>query len=358
MLAPGQWIGILGGGQLARMLALAAAPLGLKVHIFAPDGDCPAGDVCAARTIAAYDDLAALSAFGRSVDIVTYEFENVPLVTARHLAAFVPIHPNPQALAIAQDRLTEKDSLNQTGLPTTTYAAINRSDDIEPALAHVGLPAVIKTRRLGYDGKGQALVRSIDDARRAFAEMAQAPAIAEGFVGFDREISVIVARSADGQSACYDPTWNQHGDHILRRSLVPSGCSRALESAAIAQAKIIADALDYIGVLGVEFFVCGEKLLINEIAPRVHNSGHWTQDGCAVSQFEQHIRCIAGWPLGPVVRHFDVIMDNLIGDDVLAWPQLAKDPSARIHLYGKGNPSPGRKMGHVNRLYPMGQRPD
>ncbi len=358
MLAPGSTIGILGGGQLARMMALAAAPLGFRVHILAPESDCPAADVSAFHLCADYTNEAALEQFAGGVDAVTYEFENVPLVAARILANRVPIWPDPHALAVSQDRLVEKQFLNRSGLATAPFEPIDHADQIPLALVRLGLPAILKTRRMGYDGKGQVLIRSADEAARAFAAIGQSPAVLEGFVSFQREISVIAARAISGQIACYDPAWNRHDDHILRQSLIPSGCGPEIESDALAKAKKIAEALNYVGVLGIEFFVTADGLLINEIAPRVHNSGHWTIDGCALSQFEQHIRCVAGWPLGPVIRHADAIMDNLIGDDVLNWAELAHDPTARLHLYAKGSPRPGRKMGHVTRLYPIGQRPE
>jgi 5-(carboxyamino)imidazole ribonucleotide synthase len=358
MLAPGSTIGILGGGQLARMMALAAAPLGLRVHIYAPEADCPAGDVAYQVTRAAYDDTQALDEFAGAIDALTYEFENVPVEAAARIGARVPAHPDPGALSVAQDRVTEKTFLNSAGIPTASFVAIAAVDEIPKALARLGLPAILKTRRLGYDGKGQVLIRDEAMAAQAFAAIGAAPAILEGFVRFEREISVIAARNEDGQTATFDPSWNQHSDHILRRSLVPCGLSAALIDQARQMAIAIADALHYVGVLGVEFFVTDSGLLVNEIAPRVHNSGHWTLDGCSVSQFEQHIRCVAGWPLGPTTRHSDAIMDNLIGDDVLDWPKYAADLSARLHLYGKGAPSPGRKMGHVTRLYRLDARPD
>lgn len=351
MLQPGSTIGILGGGQLGRMLALAAAPLGFKVHIFAPDAECPAAEVAAHWTRAEYDDLAALDRFAGSIDALTYEFENVSVPAAERIAARVAARPAPRALAIAQDRLTEKDFLNAAGCPTGPYRSADDADAVARAVRELGPPAILKTRRFGYDGKGQVLIRDPGEAPAAVAAIGRAPAIVEGFVTFEREVSVIAARDVHGAVACYDPVWNLHRDHILHRSVVPSGLDPAVEAEARATAERIIRALDYVGVLGVEMFVTADgAILVNEIAPRVHNSGHWTMDACPVSQFEQHIRCVAGWPLGPVARHHDVEMVNLIGDDVAAWRALAAEPGARLHLYGKAEARPGRKMGHVNRI--------
>jgi len=358
MPAPGTIIGILGGGQLARMMAQAAVSLDLRVHIFAPEVRCPTDDLCPMRTRADYDDQSALDAFARAVDVATFEFENVPVEAVQRIALQKPVCPNAEALRISQDRLIEKRFLNDIGIATAPYAGLDAPEGAGDVADRLGLPAVLKTRRLGYDGKGQAMVRSVADLQAGFLANGSMPAIVEGFVPFEREISVIVARDRAGHIGCYDPAWNRHGGHILRQSLVPSGLSAEIEEDAKSIARRIVNALDYIGVLGVEFFVTDDALLVNEIAPRVHNSGHWTMNACAVSQFEQHIRCVAGMPLGPFDRFADVIMDNLIGDDVLARDELIADPDARVHFYGKGAPRPGRKMGHVNRLYALGTRPD
>ena len=353
-LPPGSTIGILGGGQLGRMLARAAARLGLKCHIFCPDPDSPAFDVAAARTRAAYEDEDALNAFARAVDVVTYEFENIDVGAAERLAGVVPVRPGPRALAVSQDRLTEKGFLRDLGIATAPFAAVDNQASVNAALASLGTPAVLKTRRFGYDGKGQAMIRTPEDAGAALSAMHGASAILEGFVAFSREVSVIAARGLDGGLAVYDVAENVHRSGILHTSTVPARV-RA-ETAADAQriATKILEALDYIGVIGVEFFVAGqggsERLLVNEFAPRVHNSGHWTEDACAVSQFENHIRAVAGWPLGPTARHSDVVMENLIGAEEEDWLRLAADPEARLHLYGKSEARPGRKMGHVNRL--------
>ena len=351
MLAPGSVIGILGGGQLARMMALAAAPLGFKIHIYAPESDCPAADCAQSWTRADYDDAQALDAFAKCVSVVTYEFENVPVTAAQRLGQRVSVYPDPQALGVSQDRVIEKEFLNGIGIKTAPFAAISASGDLNGALRQLGSPAILKTRRLGYDGKGQSMVSSVVDAVQAFDAMGAVPAILEGFVNFEREISIIAARDQNGICGFYDPAWNEHRHHILHRSAVPCGVDQSLIDQAGEIGIQILNALNYVGVLGVEFFVTPSGLLVNEIAPRVHNSGHWTMDACAVSQFEQHIRCVAGWPLGPMTRHFDAVMENLIGEEVNAWSSLAADPAARLHLYGKAEIKPGRKMGHINRLY-------
>ncbi|MEQ8282470.1 MAG: 5-(carboxyamino)imidazole ribonucleotide synthase [Parvibaculum sp.] len=357
-IAPGGRIGILGGGQLGRMLAMAAAELGHKCHIYCPDDEVPAADVAAALTRAAYDDAAALARFADSVDVVTYEFENVPAETARILSAHAPVRPGALALATAQDRLTEKNFLKQRGIATAPFADVADTDDLAKALAAIGTPAVLKTRRMGYDGKGQAKILSAKAAGAAWAAIGKLPAILEGFIDFEREISVVVARGQDGEVAAYDPVENLHANHILDRTYAPAALTPALADEARAIAAKIVSELDYVGVMGVEMFVGrGDKLLVNEIAPRVHNSGHWTMDACAVSQFEQHIRAICGWPLGDPARHADAVMTNLIGADAGEWTALAAEPGAKLHLYGKAEARPGRKMGHVNRLFPLGKRP-
>jgi 5-(carboxyamino)imidazole ribonucleotide synthase len=353
-LRPGMTIGILGGGQLGRMLALAAAELGFSCHIYCPDRESPAFAVSAHHTIAAYDDEAALAAFAGSASAVTFEFENVPAATARFLAERVPLLPNPRALEVAQDRLAEKTLLNELGIPLAAYAEVGAPADMYSAIAKTGRPAVLKTRRMGYDGKGQAIIRAGDDPAAAWRSIGEQSAVLEAFVPFEREVSVVLARGHDGAARAYDLTENEHLAGILARSTVPAAVSDEIAADAVAIAERIAAALDFIGVLAVEMFVLGPgaqpRLLVNEIAPRVHNSGHWTQDGCHVSQFEQHIRAIAGWPLGDPRRHSNVTMTNLIGDDIAGWPALAAEPGARLHLYGKLDSRPGRKMGHVNRI--------
>jgi len=356
-LAPGSTIGIFGGGQLGRMLALAAAPLGLKCHIYCPDAQSPAFDVAAAATIAAYDDGDALDRFAGSVDAVTYEFENIDLAAVKRLAGPVPVRPGARALAVAQDRLAEKTFLREAGIAVAPFAAVEGAADLDDALAGIGRPAVLKTRRLGYDGKGQVKIAADTDAAGALQQVGGAASVVEGFVEFAREVSVIAVRGGDGASASYDVAENVHRDHILHTSTVPAAIAPDTASKARRIAEQIMSALDYVGVLGVEFFVTDdggeESLLVNEIAPRVHNSGHWTQDACAVSQFENHIRAVAGWPLGPTGRHADAVMTNLVGAEAEAWTALGADRQARLHLYGKSETRPGRKMGHVNRLGPL-----
>ena len=348
-LPVGATVGILGGGQLGRMLAVAAARLGLKTHIFEPGAGAPAGDVAHQVTTASYDDEAALTAFGTAVDVITYEFENIPTSALDLLETLAPIHPGRQALATSQDRLTEKTFLQELGLQTAPFADVANAADLEVAIASIGTPAILKTRRLGYDGKGQARIMSPDDAAAALADMAGAPAILEGFVNFSHEVSVIGARGPDGAVSCYDPGENVHDAGILRTTTVPAKLSPSQRTDAVLIAARILNALDYVGVMGVELFVTPQGLIVNEIAPRVHNSGHWTQNGCTICQFEQHIRAVAGWPLGDGSRHADVVMENLIGDDMDRVPELAKTDAA-IHLYGKAEVKPGRKMGHVNRV--------
>ena len=354
-LAPGATIGILGGGQLGRMLSMAAARLGLHSHIYEPAPDPPAAQVAARLTTAGYDDAEALARFADSVDVITWEFENVPAEALDLLEARAPVRPNRPALAISQDRLTEKQFLAGLGLATAPFAPVDSAEQLDAALGRIGTPAILKTRRFGYDGKGQAPIASPGEAAPALAALAGAPAILEGHVRFEREISVIGARAADGQVVCYDPGENLHEAGILRRTTVPARLPPGRDSEARRIARRILEALDYVGVLGVELFVTAAGLVVNEIAPRVHNSGHWTQDGCQIDQFEQHIRAIALWPLGDGRRHSDIEMRNLIGEEVAQVPRLARDPACAIHLYGKAETRPGRKMGHVNRrLGPAG----
>ncbi|WP_284162758.1 5-(carboxyamino)imidazole ribonucleotide synthase [Frigidibacter sp. SD6-1] len=349
-LAPGSTIGILGGGQLGRMLSVAAARIGYRTHVYEPSANPPAADVAHKVTTAPYEDEAALSAFASSVDVITYEFENVPTSALDLLESLRPIRPNRKALATSQDRLLEKDFLSSIGLTTAPYAAVDDAAGLDAAIARIGAPAILKTTRLGYDGKGQARILSAADAPGALAAMNGAPAVLEGFVTFSREVSVIAARSLSGEVAAYDPGENVHRDGILHTTTVPARLSPAERTDAVLLAARILNALDYVGVMGVELFVTDQGLVVNEIAPRVHNSGHWTQNGCAIDQFEQHIRAVAGWPLGDGSRHADVEMENLIGDDVLRVPDLARQKNTAIHLYGKAEARPGRKMGHVNRI--------
>jgi 5-(carboxyamino)imidazole ribonucleotide synthase len=359
-LKPGDSIGILGGGQLGRMLAMAASRLGFKCQVFSPDPDSPAFDVVLHATCAEYADVEALELFANDVDVITYEFENVPAAAAMVLAARRPVLPDYKVLETTQDRLAEKELAARLGIATAAYADVSSVEGLRTAIARIGLPAVVKTRRFGYDGKGQAIIRDGDDLDRVWIELATKSAILEAFIPFEREISVIAARGADGNVECYDVTENEHGDHILKISRVPAAISDALAAQARDIAETIANALNYIGVLAVEMFVVpgdnGPTLLVNEIAPRVHNSGHWTLDGASVSQFEQHIRAIAGWPLGKAVRHGTVTMTNLIGDEVLTYEKWLTIPGATVHLYAKGVPRPGRKMGHVTQVTPPDQK--
>lgn len=336
-------IGILGGGQLGRMLSAAASRLGLRCHIFEP-GAAPAGDVAWRVTTAPYEDEAALRAFADSVDVITYEFENVPTSALDLLESLRPIRPGRRALAVSQDRLTEKTFLTDIGLTVAPFADVPDQGALDDAIARIGRPSILKTRRMGYDGKGQVRIGE------GPADWTGAPSVLEGFIYFTAEISVIIARGTNGQVAAFDPGLNVHEGGILRTTTVPCGLPGRVTTDAVLIAARIANALDYVGVLGVELFVTPEGLIVNEIAPRVHNSGHWTQAGCAVDQFEQHIRAVAGLPLGDGKRHVDVVMENLIGDDMNRVPALLAQPRTQVHLYGKGQARPGRKMGHVNRI--------
>jgi 5-(carboxyamino)imidazole ribonucleotide synthase len=349
-LPQGSIIGILGGGQLGRMLALAAARLGMRTHIYCPDPQSPAFDVTPRSTVARYDDEAALEAFAAAVDVVTYEFENVPARTAEFLAQRKPLRPGANALAVAQDRLAEKAFLTVNRIAVAPFAAIPNVEQLKEELGEIGLPAVLKTTRMGYDGKGQRTIRKKSEAAAAFEALSPKPLVLEAFVPFEKEISVVVARNAAGDVAAFDPAENLHRDHILKTSTVPAGVKRRTARQAREIADRIVTALDYVGVLGVEFFVLADgSLLVNEIAPRVHNSGHWTEAVCITDQFEQHIRAVCNWPLGSPARLADVTMENLIGDEIAAIPgQLG--PAERPHAYGKSESRPGRKMGHINRV--------
>jgi 5-(carboxyamino)imidazole ribonucleotide synthase len=350
---PGSTIGILGGGQLARMLALAAGRLGLNCHIYAPEQDSPAFQVSAGRTIAQYNDELALRKFAAGVDVVTYEFENVPGACVAFLEALVPVRPNSRALATTQNRIKEKTLANELGAKTAAFAAVNSLEDLQTAVGRVGIPAILKTNSMGYDGKGQAKILSASDIEAAWKAMNDAPSILERFVDFDLEVSVVAARAVDSAFAAFDVAENVHRNHILHQSRVPARVGAEVQRNAVAVARQVMDALDYVGVMGIEFFVAGDGLYVNEMAPRVHNSGHWTQDACVVSQFEQHIRAVAGWTLGDPVRHSDVVMTNLLGDDVAQWAELASRNQTGLHLYGKAEARPGRKMGHFNQISPL-----
>lgn len=349
-LPPGATIGILGGGQLGRMLAVAAARLGLRSHIYEPSANPPAGQVADRVTTAPWEDAAALAAFAAAVDVVTYEFENVPAAALDAIEALRPIRPGRRALAVSQDRIAEKTFLAGLGLSLAPFHPVRDGATLEAALAAVGTPAILKTARFGYDGKGQARIASRTGAPAALAEMSGAEAVLEGFVEFRCEISAIAARGLGGEVVAYDPGENLHREGILRSTRVPARITAGERTEAVLIAGRILNALDYVGVLGVELFVTAQGLLVNEIAPRVHNSGHWTQNGCLIDQFEQHVRAVAGWPLGDGSRIADVEMENLIGEDIGRLPAIAAEPRAAIHLYGKAEARPGRKMGHVNRI--------
>ena len=354
-LPPGATVGILGGGQLGRMLAMAAARLGLRTHVLDPAADGPAAQVATMATAAAWEDADAVRRFAETCDVVTYEWENIPAAALDAIEAVRPLHPPRQAIEASADRLGEKRFLQGLGLSTAPFESVDDAAALDAAITAIGLPAILKTRRLGYDGRGQARLSRPEDAASALEAMAGASAILEGFVAFDAEISVIAARGANGETAAFEPGLNVHEGGILRTTAVPSGLPLVVRQDAILATARILSALDYVGVIGVEFFVRGRDLVVNEFAPRVHNSGHWTQGGCAVDQFEQHIRAVAGWPLGDGSRHADCTMENLIGAEVERASEIAGESGAQIHLYGKGAWRAGRKMGHVNRFRPMGR---
>ncbi len=353
VLAPGATIGILGGGQLGRMTALAATQLGYRCHVFASRPDSPGAQVCGAATVADFSDPAALDRFAAAVDVATFEFENIPAATVRRVAAAKPVLPRPEILEITQDRLREKDFLRSIEVATTTYREISGAADLARALRDFGCPAVLKTVRMGYDGKGQVTVTAETRPEDAWRRMSGQAGILEGFVDFACEISVIVARGQDGAWATYPPVENQHAAHILDTTIAPARIKRETAMRAEAIARHVAEQLDLVGVLAVEMFVTKPgEILVNELAPRPHNSGHWTIDACVTSQFEQLVRAICGLPLGSVEHHSDAVMKNLIGADVEKWRDALNDPLAKLHLYGKKEARPGRKMGHVTRLNP------
>ncbi len=358
-LAPGATLGILGGGQLGRMLALAAARLGFDTVILTPEPDAPASRVAARTLVADYEDAEALAELARMSGVVTFEFENVPARAVGQLQARSAwVAPGPLALATAQDRLEEKRFFRAQGISTADFHPVNHPDDIVAGLMLLGAPALLKTRREGYDGKGQAWVERASDAASAFEAIGAAPAILEARVNFRRELSVIAARSWNGEMAVYPLTENIHRDGVLHRSLAPAQTDAATRARALEIARAALERLDYVGVAGIELFDTAEGLKVNEFAPRVHNSGHWTLDACEVDQFEQHVRAVAGWPLGPTQPWAAAEMQNLLGEAAEDWGALAANPTARLWLYGKREIEPGRKMGHVTRLYPLAHRPD
>lgn len=358
-LPPDATIGIVGGGQLGRMSALAAARLGYRCHILSPEADCPAARVSAGHTIGDYEDKAALEAFAGRVDVVTFEFENVSAAGLDLLAARKPVRPGVDILRISQDRAAEKAFLNGIGVPTAPWRLADSLASLQQAADELGLPAILKTTRLGYDGKGQAALRAAGDIAPAFKRLAPKPLVLEGFVDFACEISVIVARGADGSVAIFDPVENRHRDHILDLTLAPARIAAETAAEAVAIARRVAEGLGLVGLLAVEMFVTADnRVLVNEIAPRPHNSGHWTIDACPASQFELHIRAVAGLPLVGAGRHSDAVMKNLVGPDEIAlWPEILATPGLIAHHYGKTEARPGRKLGHVTRLFPRDALP-
>jgi 5-(carboxyamino)imidazole ribonucleotide synthase len=359
MLPPGSTIGIVGGGQLGRMSAMAAARLGYRAHILTEDADGPASQVSAGITVGGYDDPAALRAFAAAVDVITFEFENVSAEGLDLLAELRPVHPSPRILGISQDRIVEKSFLNAHGVVTAPWAAVTDTASLDAAIGDLGLPAILKTTRLGYDGRGQARVTTRAEAEAALANLTPGPLVLEGMVDFACEISVVVARGADGGMASFDPVENRHAQGILDLTFAPARIPEETADRAAALGRQVAQALGLVGLLAVEMFVDRDGALrVNEIAPRPHNSGHWTIDACPASQFEMHVRAVAGLPLPPATRHSDAVMKNLIGpDDMALWPEILASPGLIPHHYGKAEARPGRKMGHVTRLFPRGGLP-
>ena len=358
-LPPNATIGLVGGGQLGRMSALAAARLGYRCHILTREEDSPAAQVSHGATVSDYADPESLRRFAAVVDVISFEFENVSAEGLDLLASLKPVRPSPSVLRISQDRFVEKSFLNGAGAATAPWAPVGSLAELQEAVGRLGLPAVLKTTRLGYDGKGQAMLRAPQDLGPAYERLAPKPLILEGFVDFAREISVVIARGADGTTSAFDTVENQHRDHILDVTLAPARIAPAIDEAAQRIARRVADALDLVGLLAVEMFVDRDgKVLVNEIAPRPHNSGHWTIDACPASQFELHIRAIAGLPLPAAVRHSDAVMKNLVGPaETALWTEILGTPGLIPHLYGKAEARPGRKMGHVTRLFPRGSLP-
>ena len=351
-LRPGSTIGIVGGGQLGRMLAMAAARLGYRCHVYAPDEAPPAAEVAAAFTRGAWEDEAKLAQFGRNVDVATYEFENIAAAPLAALAAQAPLHPPAEALAVAQDRLSEKSFIAELGGSPAPFRAVDSREGLDAALAALGVPAVLKTRRFGYDGKGQARIMRPSEAAQAWEAVRGAPSVLEAFIAFESEFSILLCRGRDGETVTWPAPRNQHEGGVLRRSEVPAAGLDAQVAEAGALARKAAEALDYVGVLALEYFATAEGPVFNEMAPRVHNSGHWTVEGSVTSQFENHVRAICGLPLGATrLTGARVEMENLIGDEADGWAGILADPAAHLHLYGKGEARAGRKMGHVTRVY-------
>ncbi len=355
-LPPGSTIGILGGGQLGRMMAMAAAEMGYHVHVYCPERDAPASEVARTYTCAAYDDLEALRQFALSVDVITYEFENIPAESVKVLSNHVPVRPNPDILHISQHRVLEKQAINKLGIATAPFKSVTSLIELKAAIGAIGLPAVLKTCRMGYDGKGQAMLDKDSDLVNVWEKLNTIDAVLEGFVNFRMEISVIVARDVAGHIASYCPVQNTHKHHILHETIAPAPISDALSDKAQKIARIVAEGVGLIGLMAIEMFVTkDDDIIVNETAPRPHNSGHWTMDSCVTGQFTQSIRAVAGLPLGSPERLCDARMLNLIGDDVNEWQAYAAMPDARLHLYGKKEARPDRKMGHINFLLPKKQ---
>ena len=353
-LPPGATIGILGGGQLGRMTAMAVARLGFRSHIFCQADNEPAAQVATSTTVAPFLDDQAVARFADAVDVATIEFENIPLRVVEWLAQRIPVRPNPRALAVAQDRRVEKSFFGGLDIPIAPFAAVTSVLELRAALQHIGTPALLKTATLGYDGKGQVLIDPASDIEAIWRDLATNDAVLEAFLDLDCEVSVIIARAVDGTSASFDPAKNEHREKILHRTTVPARIPPQLLDRASAVTRRIADALDLVGLLAVEFFVTAAgQLVANEMAPRPHNSGHWTLDACAMSQFEQLVRAVSGHPLGDPARHSNAEMINLLGRDLDRVPELLADPRVCLHLYGKADPRPGRKMGHATTLLPF-----
>jgi 5-(carboxyamino)imidazole ribonucleotide synthase len=350
MIPPGSIIGIVGGGQLGRMLALEAAAMGYKTHIYTPERDAPASHVATQTTIGAYQDSNALRDFGNRVSVVTFEFENVPNSTLQMLSEIVSVRPNPHVLHITRHREREKNLIREHGIETAKFAHITDSASLQTAMQNINAPAILKTCELGYDGKGQLVIQHINELETAWKKLGQSECVLEEFVDFTYEASVIVARGMDGSMQCFPLVQNIHTNHILHKTIAPAPDGAPHEAQAQKIAKTLAEALDVVGLLAVELFVTADGLIVNELAPRPHNSGHWTIEGCATNQFEQHIRAICGWKLAEPSLLHKAEMLNLLGDEWQQWKKYAEIPNAHIHLYGKSTPRPGRKMGHVTLL--------
>ncbi len=346
IVPPGSTIGIVGGGQLGRMLARAASRMGYKTHIFTPDKDSPASHVATSTTIGAYQDTTALRAFAQGVDVVTFEFENIPAETLEMLEMLVAVRPKPEVLFTTRHRLREKEFIRAQGINTAPFAPVRTEDELNAAIKTIGTPAVLKTTELGYDGKGQVVIKNASEAMDAWKKLGKTECILEGFIEFSAEASIIVARSTHGEMRCYPLVENIHKNHILHKTIAPAPFIDAHQEEAVRISKTLAEKLDVVGLLAVELFVTKDGLLVNELAPRPHNSGHWSMEGAPTAQFEQHVRAICGWALGDTTaRKCEMI--NLLGDDWKQWEVYAKQPEAHVHLYGKTESRPGRKMGHV-----------